>query len=222
MFMSPDRPYRTLLVTSASPSEGKTTVACCIAIAMAQAGRRVVLVDCDMRRPRLHRVFNTERAVGVTTALLTPSTLAEAVHTTEIPNLSVLGTGPLPPNPAELLHSESFEKLLEGLRERFDNVVIDSPPVAPVTDAAILSTRVDGCVLVVRAAVTRKDVARRAVRSLRDVGGRIVGTVFNAVDFERREAGYYHYYAYKKAGYGSEIPAAERDEESSDAAPPPS
>lgn len=224
LFMSPDRPFHTLLVTSASPAEGKTTVACCIAIAMAQAGRRVVLVDCDMRRPRLHHVFGTPRDSGVTTALLTPSTLGAAIQPTEIPNLSVLPTGPLPPNPAELLHSESFEKLLEALRERFDSVVIDSPPIAPVTDAAILSTRVDGTVLVIRAAVTRKDVARRAVRSLRDVGGRVVGTVFNAVDFERRDYGYYHYYAYKKAGYGSEAPgpASPGDDSSTDAAPPPS
>ncbi|RYZ08858.1 MAG: polysaccharide biosynthesis tyrosine autokinase [Myxococcales bacterium] len=208
LFMSPDRPYRTLLVTSASPSEGKTTVACNIAIAMAQAGKKVVLVDCDMRRPRLHNVFGAPRDVGVTTALLAPETLREAIHTTQIHNLSLLPTGPLPPNPAELLHSEAFGKLLEGLRERFDCVVIDSPPIAPVTDAAILATRVDGTVVVVRAAVTRKDVARRAVRSLRDVSGHIVGTVFNAVDFERRDYGYYHYYSYKKAGYGSEVPPA--------------
>lgn len=226
LFMSPDRPYHTLLVTSASPSEGKTTVACCIAIAMAQAGRRVVLVDCDMRRPRLHQVFGTQRDSGVTTALLAHSTLESAIQVTEIPNLSVLPTGPLPPNPAELLHSESFDKLLTALAERFDNVVIDSPPIAPVTDAAILSTRVDGTVLVVRAHETRKDVARRAVRSLRDVGGRIVGTVFNAVDFQRRDYGYYHYYAYKKAGYGSEVPPpATQDDDapsSSDHAAPPS
>jgi len=221
LFMSPDRPFRTLLVTSASPSEGKTTVACCIAIAMAQAGRRVALVDCDMRRPRLHQVFGAPRDSGVTTALLAPETLEQAVLSTDIPGLWVLPTGPLPPNPAELLHSDAFQKLLDGLRERFDSVVIDSPPIAPVTDAAILSTRVDGTVLVVRAAVTRKDVARRAVRSLRDVGGRIVGTVFNAVDFQRRDYGYYHYYAYRKAGYGSEVPppTPPGDDGHSDSAP---
>lgn len=213
LFMSPDHPFRTLLVTSASPSEGKTTVACCIAIAIAQAGRKVVLVDCDMRRPRLHKVFNTPRETGVTSALLAPGTLQQAVQTTEIPNLSVLPTGPLPPNPSEILHSEAFEKLLDGLREHFDCVVIDSPPIAPVTDAAILCKRVDGTVLVVRAAVTRKDVAKRAVRSLRDVGGRLVGTVFNAVDFQRRDYGYYHYYAYKKAGYGSELPPKRSDDD---------
>lgn len=202
-FMSPDRPYRTLLVTSAGPSEGKTTVACCIAIAMAQAGRRVVLVDCDMRRPRLHRVFGTDRDHGVTTALLDLANLSQVEHQTPVPNLSVVTTGPLPPNPAEILHSEAFAKMLTMLRERYDCVVIDSPPVVPVTDSAVLSTSVDGTVLVVRAFKTTKDVARRAVRSIRDVGGHLVGTVLNAVDLDRHEYGYRYYYYYKREGYAS-------------------
>ena len=204
MFMSPDRPYRTLLVTSAAPAEGKTTVACCIAVVMAQAGKRVLLLDCDMRRPRVHRIFRTTNDVGATTALLDMDRLDEVVRPTEVPNLSILTTGPLPPNPSEILHSEAFARLLSGLRDRFDSVVIDSPPVAPVTDAAVLSTKVDGTVLVVRALQTRKDLARRATRSLRDVGGHIVGAVLNAVDFERREYGYYQYYYYKRQGYAQE------------------
>jgi capsular exopolysaccharide synthesis family protein len=206
MFMSPDRPYRTLLVTSAAPSEGKTTVACCIAVVMAQAGKRVLLLDCDMRRPRVHRIFRTANDLGATTALLDMDRLDEVVRPTEVPNLSILTTGPLPPNPSEILHSEAFARLLAGLRDRFDSVVIDSPPVAPVTDAAVLSTKVDGTVLVVRALQTRKDLARRATRSLRDVGGHIVGAVLNAVDFERREYGYYQYYYYKRQGY-AQVPA---------------
>jgi capsular exopolysaccharide synthesis family protein len=202
-FMSPDRPYRTLLVTSAGPSEGKTTVACCIAIAMAQAGRRVVLLDCDMRRPRLHRVFGMDKDVGITTSLLDLSQLDSIVHETPVTNLSVVTTGPLPPNPAEILHSEAFAKLLTSLRDRFDCVVIDSPPVVPVTDSAILSTSVDGTVLVVRAFKTSKDLARRAARSIRDVGGHLVGSVLNAVDLDRHEYGYRYYYYYKREGYGS-------------------
>jgi capsular exopolysaccharide synthesis family protein len=208
-FMSPDRPYRTLLVTSAGPSEGKTTVACCIAIAMAQAGRRVVLLDCDMRRPRIHRVFGFERDLGVTTALLDLPQLQTVVHETGVPNLSVVTTGPLPPNPSEILHSESFAKMLTMLRERFDTVIIDSPPVVPVTDSAVLSTAVDGTVLVLRAFKTSKELARRAARSIRDVGGHLVGTVLNAVDLDRHEYGYRYYYYYKREGYSSnEAPAA--------------
>jgi capsular exopolysaccharide synthesis family protein len=202
-FMSPDRPYRTLLVTSAGPSEGKTTVACCIAIAMAQAGRRVVLLDCDMRRPRMHRVFGMEKDQGVTTTLLDLENLAQVEHETPIQNLSVVTTGPLPPNPAEILHSEAFGKMLRMLRDRYDCVVIDSPPVVPVTDSAILSTSVDGTILVVRAFKTTKDLARRAVRSIRDVGGHLVGTVLNSVDLDRHEYGYRYYYYYKREGYAS-------------------
>jgi polysaccharide biosynthesis transport protein len=202
MFMSPDKPFRTLLVTSAAPTEGKTTVACCIAVTMAQAGKRVVLLDCDMRRPRIHRVFGKTNDIGVTTALIDPDGETDIVRETVVPNLSIVTTGPIPPNPSEILHSEAFTSLLRSLEARFDSVVIDSPPVAPVTDAAVLSTKVDGTVLVVRAFQTRKELARRAVRSLRDVGGRLVGTVLNAVDFERREYGYYQYYYYKRQGYG--------------------
>ncbi|HKY37057.1 MAG TPA: polysaccharide biosynthesis tyrosine autokinase [Polyangiaceae bacterium] len=203
MFMSPDRPHRVLLITSAAPAEGKTTVACSIAIAMAQAGRRVLLVDCDMRRPRIHRIFRHGNDVGITTALLDLNTLSQSIRETDIPNLSVITTGPLPPNPAELLHSETFEKLLAKLRDQFDNIVIDSPPVAPVTDAAILSTKVDGTVLVTRSFKSRRDVALRAARTLQDVSGRLAGTVLNAVNFERRKYGYYQYY-YRQA-YGSDI-----------------
>lgn len=219
LFMSPDRQFRTLLVTSAAPSEGKTTVACCIAIAMAQAGRKVALFDCDMRRPRVHRVFGKTNDVGITTALIEPDSIDEIIRPTQIPNLSIVTTGPLPPNPAEILHSEAFHKLLRTLSERFDHVVIDSPPVAPVTDAAILSTRVDATILVVRAFQTSKELARRAVRSLRDVGIRNVGTVLNAVDFERREYGYYQYYYYRREGYAAE-PVRGNSQAADEAAPP--
>lgn len=221
MFMSPDRPYRVLLVTSAAPAEGKTTVACCIAVVMAQAGKRVLLLDCDMRRPRVHRIFRTTNDVGATTALLDMDRLPDVVRPTEVANLSIMTTGPLPPNPSELLHSEAFAKLLAALRDRFDSVVIDSPPVAPVTDAAVLSTKVDGTVLVVRALQTRKDLARRATRSLRDVGGHIVGAVLNAVEFERREYGYYQYYYYKRQGYAQDPAEATSEAGTEQGAPPP-
>jgi capsular exopolysaccharide synthesis family protein len=204
LFMSPDMPYRTLLVTSAGPSEGKTTVAACIAIAMAQAGRRVLLLDCDMRRPRLHKVFGKSKEVGITTALIGDPTIEELAIPTQVPNLHLLTTGPLPPNPAEILHSESFARLLRKLRDSYDCVVIDSPPVVPVTDAAILSNSVDGTVLVVRAFHTSKDLARRAARALHDVGAPLVGTVLNAVDLDRHEYGYKYYYYYRREGYAAE------------------
>lgn len=209
LFMSPDRPYKTLLVTSAGPAEGKTTVACCIAIAMAQAGRKVVLVDCDMRRPRLHQVFGAKRDEGITTALLDLPNIGDALLTTPVPNLHLIPAGPLPPNPAEILHSESFTRFLRALRDRYDCVIIDSPPVVAVTDAAVLSTSVDGTVLVVRAFQTSKDMARRASRALADVGVRLVGTVLNGVDVDRD--GYaYGYYYYHREGYAQQSPAEEQ------------
>ncbi|WP_437673362.1 GumC family protein [Sorangium sp. So ce131] len=207
LFMSPDRPYKTLLVASAGPHEGKTTVCCYIAVAMAQAGQRVVLIDCDLRRPRLHRVFGKGPEIGVTSALLDDSVVDdEGALRTEVDNLYVIPAGPIPPNPAELLHSDRFKALLRKLQDRFDRVIIDSPPLVAVTDGAVLSTLVDGTVLVVRASATTHDFARHGIRSLRDVGGNVIGAVLNAVDLARQEYGFYHYYGYKKDGYYEAAP----------------
>ncbi len=200
-FMSPDRPFRTLLVTSANPSEGKTTVACTLAIAMAQAGLRVCLLDCDLRRPRLHRVFGKPGDAGLSVALLEPETLTDELLSTDVPNLSVIPAGPIPPNPAELLQSERFGKLLSGLGERFDRIVIDSPPIGPVTDAAILSTQVDGTVLVVRAGKASRDSVVEAKRAIVGVGGRIVGALLNLVELHSGSYGGYRYAYYRKGGY---------------------
>ncbi|HVJ21059.1 MAG TPA: polysaccharide biosynthesis tyrosine autokinase [Polyangiaceae bacterium] len=193
MFTSPDRPYKALLVTSAGPSDGKTTVACCIAIAMAQAGQRVCLVDCDLRRPRVHTVFGQSSERGLTSALVEPERLAHILQETNIPNLTLLAAGPVPPNPADLMHSEAFAKLLTSLQERFDRVVIDSPPAGLVTDAVIVSTKVDATLLVVRVLQTRRDAARRALRALTDVGANCPGFVLNAtVTGDRYETTYYY------------------------------
>lgn len=202
MFTAPDHPLKTLLVTSASPAEGKTTVACCIAIAMAQAGQRVAIVDCDLRRPRVHKVFRPRRDAGVTTMLLEGGGIDEEAFATEVPNLWAIPAGPVPPNPAELLHSERFKAFLGELCERFDRVVIDSPPAVAVTDPAILATIVDRVVMVVRAAATSKDLARHGLRALLDVGTKTVGVVLNAVDVNRREYAHYYYYGYKRGYYG--------------------
>ena len=198
-FMSPDAAFRVLLVTSANPSEGKTTVATNIAIAMAQAGQRTLLLDGDLRKPRLHRVFGKSSDVGLTVALLDPAVVNDELVATEIENLSILSAGPIPPNPAELLQSDKFARVLEDLKERFDRIVIDSPPVGPVTDAAVLTTQVDGTVLVVRAFHTPREVLADANRTLNAVGGRVVGVVLNAVNLQRSEyKGYYQYAYYRK------------------------
>lgn len=198
MFMSPDNPYRCLLVTSAGPAEGKTTVATSMAIAIAQTGQSVCLVDCDLRKPRVHSVFRERNDKGVTTALLEPGQLRSLVVETQVPNLSVLKAGPTPPNPADLMHSEAFGRVLQELRAEFDRIIIDSPPIGLVTDGVILSTRVDATVLVVRALATRRDAAKRAIRSLRDVGANCAGFVLNAVASSER-----YYYSGYYAPYGA-------------------
>jgi polysaccharide biosynthesis transport protein len=195
LFLSPDRPYRTILVTSAGPSEGKTTVATSLAIAMAQTGRKVCLVDCDLRRPRIRDLFACKPDLGVTTSLLNPEKLDDALNETFVPTLSVLPAGPTPPNPADLVQSEAFRRLLGDLKARFDHVVIDSPPICVVTDAAIASTRVDATVLVVRQRRSRRDMVRRALRALKDVGSHCPGFVLNAAA-ERGTSYEYGYYRY--------------------------
>jgi succinoglycan biosynthesis transport protein ExoP len=193
-FMSPDKPYKSLLVTSASPSEGKTTVACCLAVAMAQAGHKVLLVDCDLRRPRLHRVFQLTNERGVTSTLVDRSGLKAAVTPTEVPGLSLLASGPSCPNPAESLQSNAFQSLLEELGGDFDRIVIDSPPIGPVTDAVILSTRVDASIMVIRALSTTRDAAMHARRALEDVRANLIGAVLNAADPGRANYPYYDRY----------------------------
>lgn len=202
LFMNPDRPPRSLLVTSAAPSEGKTTVACAIAISLAQGGQRTCIVDCDLRRPRLHRIFSEPGAPGVMNALIGEATLDEVALPTQVPNLFCVRSGPIPPNPADVLHSEKFHRFLQQLINKFDRVIIDSPPVAAVADAVVLSTLLDGAVFVVRAFKTSRVLAQQGVRSLLDVDANMVGVVLNAVDLQR-EHGYYQYYYYKREGYAS-------------------
>ncbi len=207
LFMSPDNPHRRLLITSAGPSEGKTTAACCIAVAMAQAGQRVLLVDCDLRRPRIHRVFGKTNDVGVTTAVMNRASLDSAIQSTPVEGMSVLVSGPQVPNPAEILQSDAFGHLLDELSTRFDRVVIDSPPIVPVTDATVLSKRVDGIILVVRAFATNRELVRQAVRVLRDVSAPLIGALLNGVDSER--SGYAHYQYYYSRGYGDKPTSTE-------------
>jgi capsular exopolysaccharide synthesis family protein len=219
-FMNPDKPHRKLLVTSAAPAEGKTTVACSIAISLAQAGQRVCIVDCDLRRPRLHRIFDRSGDAGLTNYLVGDATLDEVAQPTMIENLWCISSGPIPPNPADVLHSERFKRFLNELGERFDRVIIDSPPVVAVTDSAIVSTLVDGTVFVIRAFSTTRALSKQGKRALRDVDAPIVGAVLNAVNLRKHEYSYYQYYYYKREGYGP-IPPTRSDEESQGTAAPP-
>lgn len=206
LFMSPDQPFKKLLVTSAGPGEGKTTVTACLGVAMAQAGHRVLIIDCDMRRPRIHTLFRTQVSPStLTESLIKPSALNVESLQSDIPLVSILPAGLPPPNPAELLHSEAFKNLLNRLSEHFDILLLDTPPLI-VTDAAIVATQVDTCLMVVRVHRTDRPQLARALRTLVDVGANVAGVVLNALD--RQRAGY----GYGAYGYGSYHPATRDDE----------
>lgn len=225
MFMNPDQPYRRLLVTSAAPAEGKTTVAVSIAISLAQGGQRVCIIDCDLRRPRLHRIFDRAGDVGLMNVILGDATVDEVAKETVVPNLYCIPCGPIPPNSADVVSSDKFRRLLDEISSKFDRIVLDSPPIVAVTDSAIVSTLVDGVVFVVRAFKTSINLCRSGLRSLQDVDAPIAGAVLNAVNLNRHEYNYYHYYYYKREGYAplAGTPAASVPGSSSDdhRAPPP-
>lgn len=201
---------KTILITSPAPGDGKTTTASNLAIAMAQAGQKVLLMDADFRRPTQHKVFNVDDQVGTTSVLAEQAQLAEAIKPTETPGLSILPCGPLPKNPSEILQSRAFSRLIEQLEERFDHIVIDSPPVMPVTDARILGALCDLTVLVLRAQKSSRRISMQARDSLASVGARVLGVVVNDVPRSRGGYGYgygYGYYTYGyRYGYGNRKP----------------
>ena len=200
MFMSPDRPLKTMVLTSPSPQEGKTTTAVSLAITMAQAGSRTLIVDTDMRRPRLHRVFGLTNEAGLSSAIVGEASLDDVIQRTEAENLDILTCGPLPPNPAEILHTARFSEVLEELKSRYDRIIFDAPPVGAVTDPVILGTQLDGALLIVKCQKTSKDMARLGMRSLEDANVNVLGVVLNDVDFTSRRYGSYYYQYYRKYG----------------------
>jgi succinoglycan biosynthesis transport protein ExoP len=212
MFMDADSPNKTMVVTSANPKDGKTTVATNIAIALAQSGQRVLLIDADLRRPRIHDAFDLDNRTGLTNTLVGERTLSEVTRDVGIDKLSVVTCGPLPPNPAELLHTKQFSRLLEEAASQYDRVIFDSPPLRAVTDAAILAPQCGGVLLVVRSRATTRDAVISALRSLADVRAQILGGVLNDVEPGRGDqgypgSGYYHYYRGEEYGGDSDSSA---------------
>lgn len=188
-FSSLDRKLRTLLATSTVPDEGKTTTIANLAVTMAQAEQRVILVDCDLRRPTLHTLFGLPNEEGLTTLMLQEGGRIPAQQT-EVPGLLVLTSGPQPPRPADVLGSRRMESVIDYLRQHADVVLFDTPPVTAVTDAVVLATKVDGVLLVFRAGTTKRDRARESRRLLDKVNANIVGVVLT--DLKGEES--YTYY----------------------------
>lgn len=208
-FAAVDRSLRLLLISSSQPEDGKSLTTANLSIALARSGKRVVLVDADLHRPTQHRLFNLYNNIGVTTALLAEDTeIEQLLQPTLVPGLSVLTSGPLPPNPAELLGSQRMQQILTQLKEVADIVVIDSPPISAVVDSIILSTTVDGMLLVLRAGKTSREAAKRSLNALEQVRAPVLGMVLNGVD--ARSGGYYYYdnYGYYNVAYGRSASAS--------------
>jgi len=199
-FSGIENPSGALLITSAGPAEGKTTTAANLAVAVAQSGRRVILLDCDLRRPTIDKCFGLTNNEGLSSLFLNDTTTLESVmQPTKLDTLQVITSGPIPPNPAELLDSNRMRRILDTLRSQADLLIIDSPPVLAVADASILGARCSGALLVIDAGRTRSDVARRAVETLNKIGTKVLGVVLNRIN-ARRAAGDYYYYYYAKEG----------------------
>jgi len=203
---SPGRRIRSLLITSASPQEGKSTLVVSIGITMAQANNRTLLIDTDLRRPRLHKVFNQTLDYGFTSIVNGTAGYDKSIFPTEIPNLFIMPSGPIPPNPSELLSSERMDQILEELKLQFDLIIFDSPPCIAVTDAVVLSTKTDGVIFVIKQDSTAKEAAVEAKRRLGELGGNLIGCIMNNIDIDRDSYGYRYYYYYHYYGEEAQKP----------------
>lgn len=191
-FSSLDDPIRTLVVTTPAPQPGKSTAIANLAVTLAQGGNRTLLADCDLRRPALHEIFGVDNSSGLTSMMLDESAMTEPpLQETGIDNLWLVPSGPLPPNPADLLGSRRMDAVIARLIESADIALLDAPPVVAVTDAAVLGSKVDGVLLVVTAGVTRREHAERAKETLEKVNVRIVGAVLVNAPADALMGGYY-------------------------------
>jgi capsular exopolysaccharide family len=190
-FAAIDNPFRSILVTSANAQDGKSTIVSNLAVVMAQAGYRVILVDCDLRKPAQHKIFHLENFRGFTTCISQRLDVDVAAHSVMEGNLTVLTSGPIPPNPAEILNSDRTRAFWDTLLKKYDYVLIDAPPMIAVTDAAVLSTQVDGVILVINSGVTRIDHGLQVKKQLGKANARLIGVVLNRVKMDTD-----HYYDY--------------------------
>ncbi|MED4000947.1 CpsD/CapB family tyrosine-protein kinase [Priestia aryabhattai] len=191
-FSNVDQDIKTIVLTSSGAEEGKSTTSSNLATVYAQQGLNVLLIDADLRKPTSHYTFRLENHIGLTNVLTRQSTLAQAVQESEIPHLSVLTSGPIPPNPSELLASAQMAELLKEMKKQFDMIIFDTPPILAVADAQILANQVDGTILVVSSGKTEKDAALKSKELLSNAKGKLLGVVLNNRKVE--EGNYYYYY----------------------------
>lgn len=195
-FAQAGKELKTLAVTSCMPNEGKSITVANLAVVLTQAGKSVLLLDCDMRNPTVHKNFNLSNKVGLSSCISMGTALSDAVQKTSIEGLYALTGGVIPPNPSELLGSEQMKNVLQRAKEQYDYVLIDTPPVMPVTDALIVSRFVDGMILVIASAEVKVEMARDVKKQLVNAGANILGVVLNKVRSEHHGYGYGYYYYY--------------------------
>jgi protein-tyrosine kinase len=193
-FASTDRNMKLILVTISTPGEGKSTVAANLAMVMAQAGNQVLVVDADLRKPTQHRKFGVINDKGLVNMLVQGKTLEEVVRPGPIEGISLVTSGPIPPNPSELFASEVTSEIFTEMKEKYDVVIIDTPPVIAVTDAVLIAAKVDGVIMVVKANVTKIDLIRDAMERMEKADAKILGVVLNQMKVVAGEYNYYYYY----------------------------
>jgi len=193
-YSSFDKEYQVIMVTSSEPGEGKSTTAGNLALCLAQGEKKVVLVDCDLRKSSIHKKFKISNLTGLSDVLVGKEDLKKAVHRYNN-NLGILTSGNIPPNPAEMLASKAMNSLLDVLKENFDYIILDTPPVQAITDSQILATKADGTILVVKSEQTKRDSVGNAINLLKKVNANIIGIVLNEIESSRNK--YYYYYEEK-------------------------
>lgn len=199
-FAQAGKELQTIALTSCTPNEGKSTTIANLAVVLTQAGKSVLLIDCDMRNPTVHKNFNLSNKVGLSSCISMGTALSDAVQKTSIEGLYALTGGVIPPNPSEMLGSEQMKNVLQRAKEQYDYVLIDTPPVMPVTDALIVSRFVDGMILVIASAEVKVEMARDVKNQLVNAGANILGVVLNKVRSEHHGYGYGYYYYYGNDG----------------------
>lgn len=194
-FSSYDQEVRVITVTSSRPGEGKSTVACNMAITFAENGKKVLLVDTDLRRPTVHKKFRLPNSLGIVNVIMKMEMISEVIHHDVTEGLDIITSGVIPPNPSELLGSKKFQRFLDEMKDQYDTIILDSPPLLAVTDAQVLTTLSDGTVVVAQHGVTKKDEIMQAKSLLEKVKGNILGVVLSQIPEE--DNGYYYYYSYE-------------------------
>mgnify|MGYP000900642711 CR=1 FL=1 len=194
-FVSPDKPLKSILLSSPGPGEGKSTVSANLAISIAQTGKKVILIDADMRKPSQHKLFSLPNKTGLTT-LLVKDPMDDVKQDVSIPGLSIITSGPIPPNPAELLTSKNMQTVIDLLSNNADIVIYDTPPVAIVSDALIISPKLDGVLMVVRLGTTSKEAVKRTKELLKASRARVLGVVVNEISKRHGYDNFYYYHYY--------------------------